>query len=70
VENDAPWVGLDNPGDPADGQVDSTPCAKNWKATEVKKSLFDIYDITGQFPMACRHGLVEAFCKIVRSGEL
>lgn len=71
-ENDAPWAGLDEPGDATDGQEHSTPCAKNWKASggDGNKSSFDIYDITGIFPVACRHGLIEAFTEIIQSGEL
>lgn len=69
-EGDAPRVGVDAPGDAADGEVSMTPCAKNWKAAEAKNSALAIYDINGKLPMACRHGLIEVFCEIVRSGEL
>lgn len=70
VVGDAPWVGLDAPGDSADGQEIETPCAKNWRAAQEKQSALAIYEINGGFPTACRHGLIEAFCEIVRSGEL
>lgn len=71
-EDDAPWVGADEPGDVTDGQKKPTACAKNWKASaaEGKQSVFDIYETTGIFPLACRHGLVETYAEIVRSGEL
>lgn len=61
----------DDGGDPADGAEELTPCAETWKASASanKKGAFEIYDITGHFPVACRHGLVEIFCEIVRSGE-
>lgn len=72
--DDAPWEGVEEEvaGDAADGQKVPSPCAKNWKASaaEGKQSTFDIYDITGIFPVACRHGLIEIFAEIVRSGEL
>lgn len=63
-------IGPDNPGDPADGQDAETPCTKNWRAAQEKQSALDIYDINGGLPMACRHGIIEVFCEIVRSGEL
>lgn len=69
-EGDAPWVGLDTPGDAADGQDVETPCTKNWRAAQEKQSALVIYEINGGLPMACRHGMIEAFCEIVRSGEL
>lgn len=70
VVGDSPWVGLDTPGYPADGQDIETPCAKNWRAAQEKQSALAIYDINGGLPMACRHGIIEVFCEIVRSGEL
>lgn len=70
IEGDAPWVGLDLPGDAADGQEKLTSCTKNWKAAEEKISALAIYEINGGFPMACRHGFIEVFVEIVRSGEL
>lgn len=70
AEGDAPWVGLGTPGDAADGQEVETPCTKNWRAAQEKQSALVIYEINGGFPMACRHGMIEAFSEIVRSGEL
>lgn len=48
------------------------PCTKNWKASaaEHKKRALDIYDITGIFASACRHGLMNKICEMVYSGEL
>lgn len=71
---DAPWAGIeadDDGGDPADGAEDLTPCAETWKASAAanRKGAFKIYDIMGHFPVACHHGLVEAFCEIVWSGK-
>lgn len=70
AEGDSPWVGLDRPGDPTDGQEVETPCTKNWRAAQEKQSALLIYETNGLLPMACRHGLIEAFCEIIRSGEL
>lgn len=69
IVGDSPWVGLDAPGDSA-GQEVETPCAKNWRAAQEKLTALAIYDINGGLPVACRHGLIEGFCEIVRSGEL
>ncbi len=60
-------------GDPTDGSpdVDST-CTKNWKAAaaDEKKRTWDIFEETGIFASACRHGLMLWVIDMVRSGEL
>lgn len=69
---DAPWVPEDGPGDAADGEGQPTACAKTWKASaaEHEKRALDIYETTGIFVSACRHGLIQIACEMVRSGEL
>ncbi|KAK7676308.1 hypothetical protein QCA50_020725 [Cerrena zonata] len=71
-EPDAPWVPDDSPGDAADGEENTTSCAKTWKASaaEHEKRALDIYETTGMFVSACRHGFIQIACEMVRSGEL
>ena len=59
-------------GDAADGDDDPTPCAKTWKASaaEHEKRALNIYETTGIFVSACRHGFIQIACEMVRSGEL
>lgn len=47
-------------------------CTDKWKAgaAEHQKRALKIYDTTGLFAGACRHGFVLASCEMVRSGEL
>jgi hypothetical protein len=70
-EDDAPWAGADAQGDPTDTQG-ASPCATQWKASaaEHQKRSLDIYESTGMFVSACRHGLILKACEMVRSGEL
>ncbi|KAI0667165.1 hypothetical protein C8Q78DRAFT_932730, partial [Trametes maxima] len=60
-------------GDPTDGAtgVDSS-CTKNWKAAQSddKKRSWDVFEETGIFASACRHGLILWIIDMVRSGEL
>ena len=77
---DAPWLpNLREPGDnvpecgdPADGTHDPTTCTDQWKssAAEHEKRALDIYDMTGVFASACRHGFILKACEMVQSGEL
>ena len=64
----------DQGGDPADGAVASSVdhCVKNWKAaaSDEKKRTWAIFDETGIYASACRHGLILWICDMVRSGEL
>lgn len=71
-EDDSPWLDTDHGGDPTDGEDSKTPCADRWKASaaEHKKRALDIYDQTGMFASACRHGTILVACEMVRSGEL
>lgn len=64
----------------ADEDADADPsrhtiasdCSKNWKAaaSDEKKRMWSIFDETGIFVSACRHGLVLWVADMVRSGEL
>lgn len=47
-------------------------CVKNWKAAagEEKKQMWRMFDESGLFASACRHGFVLWIVDIVRSGEL
>lgn len=68
--NDAPWIDEDT--EDVDRYTRVDPCTKNWKASaaEHKKRALDVYDITGIFASACRHGFILKVCEMVRSGEL
>ncbi|KAG1888202.1 hypothetical protein F4604DRAFT_1877359 [Suillus subluteus] len=39
-------------------------------APEQQKKALDIYEVTGMFASACRHGFIIKACEMVRSGEL
>lgn len=60
-------------GDPTDGApgVESS-CTKNWKAaqSDEKKRSWDVFEETGIFASACRHGLILWLVDMIRSGEL
>ncbi|KAI0323448.1 hypothetical protein GY45DRAFT_1349791 [Cubamyces sp. BRFM 1775] len=60
------------PGEAPDGQDNPTPCTERWKASaaEHEKRALNIYETTGIFACACRHGFVQRACEMVRSGEL
>ncbi|KAI0707556.1 hypothetical protein C8T65DRAFT_576556 [Cerioporus squamosus] len=59
-------------GDPTDGAETLGSCATNWKAAaaDEKKRMWSIYDESGIFACACRHGLILWIADMVRSGEL
>ena len=64
-------------GDPTDGVQDTTKtgviqCVKNWKAaaSDEKKRSWAIFDETGIYASACRHGFCLWNADMVRSGEL
>ncbi|KAH9849711.1 hypothetical protein C2E23DRAFT_736739 [Lenzites betulinus] len=72
-EDDAPWAPIgDEGGDVTDGQTRTTSCAEHWKASAAEnlKRALDIYETTGIFVSACRHGFIQIACEMVRSGEL
>ncbi|KAG6819116.1 hypothetical protein H0H93_015313 [Arthromyces matolae] len=64
------------PGDPTDSITAPTdphaPCADNWKAAanENNKKMWAIFDESGIFASACRHGFILWIIDMVRSGEL
>ena len=64
----------DSGGDPTDGaQLGVTvACADNWKASQAGEvwCMWNIYEETGIFAAACRHGLILWLADMVRSGEL
>ena len=47
-------------------------CTKNWKAAQADevKRMWDIFDESGVFASACRHGITLALTDMVESGEL
>lgn len=59
-------------GDPTDGDPATSTCTKNWKAaqSDEKKRSWDVFDETGIFASACRHGFMLWVIDMVRSGEL
>lgn len=75
---DSPWVpaqipsDADTQGDVTDGASKSTPCTQRWKASasEHQKRALAVYDTTGIFASACRHGFILKVTEMVRSGEL
>lgn len=73
-EDVVPAIWDDDNADPEDSsqQVMSSDCSKNWKAAagEEKKQMWSIFDETGLFVAACRHGLLLWVTDMVRSGEL
>jgi hypothetical protein len=61
-------------GDPTDGAQRgvTVPCADNWKASQANelRRIWNIYEETGVFAAACRHGQILWLADMVRSGEL
>lgn len=59
-------------GDPTDGTADPAPCADNWKAAAAaeRKRMWSVFEETGIFASACRHGLILWIADIIRCGEL
>jgi len=51
--------------------VDSGPCANNWKAaqSDSKKQMWGVFAETGLFASACRHGFILWIADMIRSGE-
>ena len=73
-DGDSDWTDdEDAEGTPADVQDDRHKnCTKNWKAAadDAKKKMWAIFEETGIFACACRHGLVLWIIDMIRSGEL
>ncbi|KAG2126016.1 hypothetical protein DEU56DRAFT_700369, partial [Suillus clintonianus] len=61
----------DTEADPTRRNI-ASDCSKNWKAaaSDEKKRMWSIFDETGIFVSACRHGLLLWVADMVRSGEL
>ncbi|KAJ7599684.1 hypothetical protein C8J56DRAFT_767478 [Mycena floridula] len=59
-------------GDPTDGAPDLTSCTQNWKAAaaDEKKKAWSVFEKTGIFAAACRHGFILWIADMVLSGEL
>ncbi|KAJ3968613.1 hypothetical protein EV361DRAFT_805311 [Lentinula raphanica] len=73
--DDEQWEDEGSSGDPTDGARDSSTvkqCTENWKAaaSDSQKRMWNIFDESGVFVSACRHGFVLWICDMVRSGEL
>ena len=64
----------DSEGDPTYGAHPglTVACADNWKASQAGevRRMWNIYEETGIFAAACRHGLILWLADMVRSGEL
>ncbi|KAG6884740.1 hypothetical protein C0992_005852 [Termitomyces sp. T32_za158] len=72
-EDDSISIASDDAGDPTDGvHTVNAPCAENWKAAsaESNKKMWGIFDESGIFASACRHGFILWIIDMVRSGEL
>jgi hypothetical protein len=71
-EDTEPEDDENNIDSPTGSLTDNSPCWKNWKAAaaEEKKRMWGIFDETGIFACACRHGHILWFADMVRSGEL
>ena len=69
---DSPWIVVDEPGEVPDGDEKPTSCADHWKASaeEQNQRSLAVYENTGIFPLACRHGLILKATEMVESGEL
>lgn len=64
---------VDVEGNPTDGAgPGQSSCTKNWKAAQSddKKRSWDVFEETGIFASACRHGFILWIIDMVRSGEL
>src|SRR3977135_4276626 len=49
---------------------DQTVCTDNWAAANVvTEETTKVFEQTGAFVSACRHGLIESFAEMIRSGE-
>jgi hypothetical protein len=71
---DTPETHLPDEGDPTDGPQPgvTVACADNWKASQANelRRMWNIYEETGIFAAACRHGMILWLVDMVRSGEL
>lgn len=50
---------------------DFVPCTDNWAAAHaISEETTKVFEQTGIFLTACRHGIVESIIEMIRSGEL
>ncbi|KAJ3551111.1 hypothetical protein NM688_g4924 [Phlebia brevispora] len=69
-------LGEPGEGDPTDGALDLLDfvkgCVRNWKsaAAEEKKKMWKLFDETGIFLSACRHGFILWMADMIKSREL
>lgn len=72
-ESQSEWVNEEH-GDPTDGTTDGglAQCTENWKAAaaDQHKKMWSIFQESGYFVSACRHGFVLWVADMIRSGEL
>ncbi|CDO74426.1 hypothetical protein BN946_scf184764.g2 [Trametes cinnabarina] len=70
--NEDPFEAAEQEGDPTDGQDVISTCTRNWKAAAAddKKRMWAVFEETGIFACACRHGLMLYLVDMIRSGEL
>ena len=71
-DNNNPFSTLQG-GDPTDGAPGAiSSCTSNWKAaaSDEKKRMWGVFDETGVFACACRHGHIMWMSDMIRSGEL
>ncbi|KAJ3757668.1 hypothetical protein EV360DRAFT_45540 [Lentinula raphanica] len=74
-EDDGQWEDEGSSGDPTDGARESSAvkqCTENWKAaaSDSQKKMWNVFDESGVFVSACRHGFILWICDMVRSREL
>ncbi|KAG6895281.1 hypothetical protein C0992_002165 [Termitomyces sp. T32_za158] len=71
-DDSTPTAPGDDAGDPTDGARANAPCTKNWKAAaaESNKKMWAIFDESGVFASACRHGFILWIIDMIQSGEL
>jgi hypothetical protein len=72
TDNDDEQAALDGAQTDPVSLVNAADCSKTWKAaaSEDKKRMWGIFDETGIFVSACRHGLLLWYADMVKSGEL
>lgn len=74
IPHEDPTPGIDDHLPVSSDASDSiaADCSKNWKAaaSDEKKRMWSIFDETGIFVSACRHGFILWYADMVRSGEL
>ncbi|EIW79823.1 hypothetical protein CONPUDRAFT_155220 [Coniophora puteana RWD-64-598 SS2] len=74
VRSSARGPRIDHDYDPNDDVATNRPgrCTSDFRASrpDGSKRALDIYENTGMFASACRHGIMQKVCEMVRSGEL